>query len=326
MPRVGSASGGFTLVEMMTAVAILVLLLGIIFGIMSETVRLADSTTRGGDASDEGRQVLDEIGQDIAGMVIRPDVDQQYPNAASGSNTSGSDEMFFYSQVPGYFDASVPADQYSNISLVGYRIDTSAQPGLQRIAQGTTWNGAGVMSFLVFPLQAPLTLPVDRSKPPVASSGLVDPTAVTASFWHTVGSQVFRLSIYFQLRDGSLTLTPPTPSAPTAPSTVTKTPVPAVPGGLTDTTGIVVAIAVLDSKSRKIVPAGSWPKMIAALREPTASDLSATPPNSPVLIDSIWNATLNSPTFPQSVGIPVTATSHIHVYQRFYSLNPVKIQ
>lgn len=331
MPPVTSSKSAFTLVELMTAIVILAILMATIFSIMGMTLRLTDSTTRGGDTGIEARQVLDRIGEDFSGMLIRPDIDQYYEKVA------GNDQMFFYSQTAGYFTTTTPFNQESPVSLVGYRIsssvNTTTPPVLQRLAQGLNWSGANALTLLTFP---PTTLPPRTPSSsaykatfgmiPVQWNSLVTDTDTTPSFWSTIGSQVFRLEIVYQLRDGTFTLIPPTPAIPPAISTATTQPLPPVAGSINDTVGIVVAIAVLDNKSRQIVPAASWSQLISVLRDPTTSDLTSSPATPAVLMDSTWNTALNQPSFPTTAGIPVTAASHIRVYQRYYPLNLPKFQ
>jgi hypothetical protein len=309
---------------MVAAIGVLALLLIIILGIVSSASKVADTAFRNGDTSGEATQILDRIGADVAGMLIRPDVDQDY------RNLPGNDEMFFYSQTPGYFGtASTPVTPtaQSPVSLIGYRISTTANAGLppvlERIVQGMTWDGqASGLPFLVFP-QATTVTPLAAATagtipiawPTVISDSDSNPDS-SSSYWHTVGGQVFRFEVCYQLRDGSFTLVAPTPSTPPALST-TSPPSP-VPGSINDTTGMVVAIALLDTKSRQIVPAGSWASLINALADPQKTNLDNNPPQ---LMDTIWNQKLQTIGFAQSVGIPQTAASQIHVYQRYYSLN-----
>ena len=277
-------------------------------------------------------QVLDRIGADIAGMIIRPDVDQLYKQ-----DQTGNDEMFFYSQTPGYFGANgstVSATQQSPTSLIGYRISTSANPTLppklERIVQGMTWsnqpNGSNPQTSLPF-LTFPASTAVNLSPPPatggtiplewplVVSDPDTNPDAST-SFWHTVGPQVFRIEICYQLRNGTFTLTPPNPSQP--PALSTNSPPTPVAGNINDTTGIVVAIALLDTKSRQLVPANSWSGLINALKDPTSGNLTSS---SPQLMNTTWNTALQTAGFAQNVGIPQIAAGQIAVYQRYYPLN-----
>jgi len=310
-------NSGFSLIELLVGVVVLLILLALVASMMGTTTRLTDTTNRNIDATSEAEQVLDRIGQDMAGMVIRSDIDQYFVNS------SANDEMFVYSQTPGYFDSSIAAAQQSPLSLIGYRISTSANPSLapalERVAQGLTWSGTDNFPFLIFPPRTSVTqsLTATSGTIPLQWGGVLNDPDTTPSFWHTVGSQVFRLEICYQLRDGSYTLTPPTPSVPPPASTGTSSPLAPVPGSINDTTGLVVAIAVLDNKSRQIVPAASWKTLIAALPDLTQSDLSASPVR---LMESLWKAKLDQPAFAATAGLPVSAVGQIRVFQRHYSL------
>jgi hypothetical protein len=325
-----SSRGAFTLVEMISAIAVLALLLIIILGIVTSTSKVADTAFRNGDTSGEATQVLDRIGADLTGMLIRPDVDQYYENLA------GNDEMFFYSQTPGYFDTTSTTTQQSPVSLVGYRISSSANatlpPMLERVVQGMTWDtqSGGQLASLPFLTFPAVTAATSAATPAAATGGTIpaewstvvnntdaNPTGGT-SFWHTFGPQVFRFEICYQLRDGSYSLSPPTPSTPPAPYSGSTSPAPPVPGSINDTVGIVVAVALLDAKSRQLVPAASWSGLINKLTDPSAGQLSASPP---MLMNTIWNNALQATGFAESVGIPALAASQIKVYQRYYSLN-----
>jgi len=80
-----------------------------------------------------------------------------------------------------------------------------------------------------------------------------------------------------------------------------------------------VAIAVLDNKSRQIVPPASWKTLIAALPDVSQSDLSTTPTQ---LMESSWKAELKQPTFAATAGLPIAAAAQVRVFQRYYALDP----
>jgi hypothetical protein len=279
--------------------------------------RLTDTTNRNIDSSSEAEQILDRIGQDVVRMINRPDVDQYYVNS------TGNDEFFFYCQSPGYFSTTTTTSQQSPISLVGFRISTTANPAsapsLERAAQGLTWSASGGSPFLVFPARTSVTQSLAATAGTIPSlwGTVVNDPDTSPSFWHTIGNQVFRLEICYQLRDGTFTLTPPSSSSPPTASTATTSPLPPVPGSVNDTTGLVVSIALLDTKSRQMVPATSWTSLIAALPDPSQSDLSATPVR---LMESVWKARLNDSAFASVAGIPPAAAAQIRVYQRIYAL------
>jgi prepilin-type N-terminal cleavage/methylation domain-containing protein len=336
----------FTLVEMLVAMAVLSLLLLLIFSIVGASLKISDTTGRGADSSNEAKQVLDRIGVDIAGMLNRPDIDQFYYKAV------GNDKMFFYTQQTGFFDSTVIAAGESPVTFVGYRIDTNtlvnpAAPALERLGQGLDWDDSsnkitGVkidshstttfMTFLTFPPRTSVTSSVvaiggsitnqwgnDAAQPlPDVGSVGQNYDDGTSPYYDSIGNQVFRLEICFQRQNGSFTQYPAyTNSAPV------------YGASLSNTVAIVVAIAVLDSRSRKLVTTANWTALTAALRDPTDSDLAGSggpPAVAPQLMDSIWNAAIQQPTFSSSVGIPAAVASHIKVYQRYYYLNAPKAQ
>jgi hypothetical protein len=297
---------------------VLLILMAVLVSMMGTATRLADTTNRNIDAASEAEQVLDRIGQDMAGMIIRSDVDQYFVNS------SGNDQLFVYSQTPGYFENSTGKPQQSPVSLIGYRISTSANsslaPALERVAQGLTWSGADNFPFLVFPPRTSVTqcLTAISGTIPIQWGNIVNDPDIIPSAWHTIGSQIFRLEICYQLRDGTYTLTPPMPSAPPAFPTGTSSPIAPVPGSINDTAGLIVAIAVLDNKSRQIVSAANWKTLIAALPDITESDFSATPVQ---LMESSWKAKLDQPTFAVTSGLPTPVAAKVHVFQRYYSLD-----
>lgn len=315
-----SVKHGFSLTEMMVAIAVLLIVMAIIFGVMNMAFRLGDTTRRKVDISIEGRQVLDRIGQDVAGVVSRPDVDQYYEMPdPSGRN----DQMFFYSMGAG----PSSTNQQGPISLIGYRISSSANssltPELERVVQGVTWSAATQFPFLIFPVRTSTSVLSASTAtigtiPSVWQSVVADKDT-SFSPWHTIGKQVFRFEICFQLRDGTFTLTPPTPSiSPALPTAGTQPPA-AVAGSVNDAVAVIVAVALLDSNSRQIVPSASWSTLIQKLRYLKPEDLSASPP---ALMESVWNNAINTADFASTVGIPAAAAAQIRVYQRYYPLNP----
>ena len=88
--------------------------------------------------------------------------------------------------------------------------------------------------------------------------------------------------------------------------------------GVQDVTAIIVGLALLDSLSQKIIPASSYKSMIATLPDPSAGDLSATPPK---LMAQTWTSVMRSPSFAQDCGIPKAAAGQIRIYQRYFYLN-----
>ena len=286
--------------------AVFLILLVMIGAILSSTSKIADNSDRTNNSAQEARQVLDRIGLDLNGMIIRPDMDQLVSKL-----TPGNDKMVFYSLVSGYTGTTVLAAAKSPMSLIGYRINTNAAaaPVLQRLDQGLTWEGTNSLAYLTFPARTSVTGTVTPSSssqiPGMWDTTWTGTTTATAPYWHQVGSQVFRFEVCYQLQNGTMTTNCPGYSSP---------------GSITNTAAIVVAIAILDSKTRKLITTqAQWTSLITALSDPTDSDLSQNPP---VLMDTTWNNALQSSTFP----FPAAIASHIKVYQRWYYLNAPKFQ
>ena len=341
----------FTLVEMLVAIAVLSILLLLIFSIVESSVSLSDSTSRRADSSIEARQVLDRIGADIDNMLIRPDVDQFYYSGSVSGATPENDKMFFYSQQTGFFDSGISSANQSPVSLIGYRINTTDNaakvPMLERLAQGLIldYGGdsvdasgdlmdpnttTGPLVYLTFPARTSVTGTVTAvanstipgawgPSGPLAQQGGGTSLVGTSPFdngsspyYDAIGPDVFRFEVCFLLQNGTFSLNP---------GYINSAPVYGT--SIANTVAIVAAIAILDSKSRKLVPATSWTKLIKALPNPTATGgiVAAN-----ALMDTTWNNALNSSTFAATAGIPSAVASHIKVYQRYYYLNTPKTQ
>jgi len=332
---------------MLVAMVVFTILILVVFKIVDFSLQLTDSTGRNADSGIEAKQILDRIGADIAGMVIRPDVDQFYYKA------SGNDKMFFYSQQTGYFNTSAAAYYATNqspVTLVGYRITTSTAdspsglPVLERLSRGLTAgpdNDTG---------GGPYTLPLQYLSFPAVTSPTSFQTAVggsitnvwgasengfivgagsqgdvgtaagnyddgTSPFYHIIGSDVFRFEVCFQVQNGASPYYSPYPGDTNC--------APVYPASITNTLALVVAIAVLDSKSRKLVPSSGWSTLMNStiLPDPTAQNLATNG-----LMNVLWNNALQRSTFASTAGIPALAASHIKVYQRCYYLNAPKAQ
>ena len=140
----------------------------------------------------------------------------------------GNDEIAFYSNVPGYYGRTPRVRSRGPVSIVGYRINTSATTlgnRMERLGAGLVWNGASTSS-----------LPNN----PVLFWTPLNPwsTDTFATHQHTRhrGTASFRFEYYYLLKNGNL-------SARTwyTASTIS---------GIQDVAAIVADIAVLDPKGR----------------------------------------------------------------------------
>src|SRR6266487_7088240 len=129
--------GGFTLAELLVSVFVLVLLIFMFTQLMTTATAITRNDHKHVDTDTQARATLDRMALDFAQMLKRTDVDY-YVKQRSGykghgnghgwgqghNGDKGSDQIAFFSHIPGYYPASVSAEQ-SPISLVAYRVNES---------------------------------------------------------------------------------------------------------------------------------------------------------------------------------------------------------
>ena len=289
----------FTLIELLVATAVLVLLLLVVAQLTNSTSATMANSSKHMDADSHARMIFDRLAIDFDKIVQRNDVDYRF------LKQTGNDAMWFYSEAPAYFTGSPTVSARSTVSLVGYRINSSYQ--LERLGKGLEWDGTptstlgGSVVFLTYPLGSTM---------PLAASTLVGnwPTTVTTTStdpdYNVLSDQAYRLEFCFQLRDGTLSTNPYIP-----PNTTIN--------GLKDVSGIIVAIAILDNSSRKIVKRDSTN---TTLLDPAVANqmISALPDAvSGVPVAQTWN---NANYLTES-GVAPGAAAQIRLYQRCVYLN-----
>jgi hypothetical protein len=181
-----------------------------------------------------------------------------------GVGQQGSDQIAFFSQVPGYNSTGYSSP--SPLSLVAYRINQNTNPGnpdylkLQRMGKGLQWNAVDTSTNpnATYPIVfLPQTIDgVGRPWAPAinnnnncggGSNNSCDPD------YETVAPGVFRYEYYYLLKNGKLTDVPwdqearPTQTSLTTPQKI----------GLADVESITVAIAVIDSAGRALIDAAN---------------------------------------------------------------------
>jgi prepilin-type N-terminal cleavage/methylation domain-containing protein len=264
-------SRGFTLAELLVSVFVL----SIIILMVAQLMTSATAITRTGhthiSTDTQARAVFDRVAVDFAQMLKRTDMDyfvkgQASYNAHGHGNghgwghqlggQQGSDQIAFFSQVPGYYPAS---GAQSPISLVAYRVNQNTNAGnpaylkLERLGKGLLWNGVdnpnqnpnnqNYTSPIVF-----LPLLISDRWPAAVDGSAADPQ----SHYETIGPGVFRFEYYYLLKTGKLTDVPwnTDSTAGTAHTSMAGI-------GLGDVESITVAIAVVDSTGRALIDAAS---------------------------------------------------------------------
>src|SRR6266545_1236831 len=126
--------GGFTLAELLVSVFVLVIIVLMVAQLMSSATAVTRTGNKHVDTDTQGRLVLDRMALDFAQMLKRTDVDYYIKQRAGytgngngkgwgqGKNNGdkGSDQIAFFSQVPGYYPSTAAQ---SPISLVAYRVN-----------------------------------------------------------------------------------------------------------------------------------------------------------------------------------------------------------
>jgi len=391
-PSLKLRKSGFTLVEMLVSVAVMVLILTFIAQLMDSVTLSTGLSGRHVDADNQARTVFDRMSNDFADMPQRKDMDFLFEKpTATGMGADLSGKMFFYSEAPAFIGLSnsslfpapsgngAAADPKSSLALIGYCINTGiANAGvntpppycLQRLSKLMTWdgnfpasNGYGGIAFLTFPTgsNTPFLATTLAGNPATATAvGNAPNYSGTDPGFDVLSSEVFRMEFCFQVKDLSVPgrigvaysnyPIAQCGSAGTNKTTLQSGDPPAVggsagdrwyntadnrafictnatsssatwaPNGLADVNAIVVAIAILDSNTRKVITPAQIQSAAARLSdfaEPTAPSATAT------LMETNWEAAVNqaSPSFASVAGIPTAAAGQIRIYQRYFFLN-----
>jgi len=229
----------FTLAEILVAVAILCLLVGLLAQLLSNTSRAVSSSTNHLEADDRARLLFARMAADFSRAVRRADVDY-YLKSPSVAQT-GNDRLAFYSEVAGYSSSGLAQN---SVSLVAYRVRTVGETtSVERMGKALSWDGAsGSTSPVVF-------LPLTIAETWPAATNDNDDTSFEA-----IAPNVFRLEYYYMLRDGTTGATPW--NAASGSTSV---------NGLKDIAAIGVVIAAADRKAAQAAQPGELPALGAAL-------------------------------------------------------------
>src|SRR5262249_25058278 len=143
------ACRGFTLVELLVSITVVALLVLLVSQLMNSATAITRTGHKQIDTDTQARVVLDRMALDFAQMLKRTDVDYYVKSPGGSYHTNphgklvghlvpgqqGSDQIAFYSQVPGYNSTSSNTSSQSPISLVAYRVNTSSNQ-LERMGKG----------------------------------------------------------------------------------------------------------------------------------------------------------------------------------------------
>jgi prepilin-type N-terminal cleavage/methylation domain-containing protein len=293
-------SRGFTLAELLVTIGVLVVLMLLFTQLFNNAATVTTLGHKQMDADSGARELLDRMAIDVMQMVKRPDVYYHLKSSTTATDCPftttppecgtqpGNDEMAFYSNVPGFYPSGTSGDKQGSVSLVGYRINTSATTlanKMERLGAGLIWNGVSTGNVPTNPVLFWTALdPWNTAK--YASNSTFD----------IVGPNVFRFEYYYLLTDGTLRSTP----WKTTSSSVR---------GMQDVAAIVTDIAVVDPKSR----AQLTDAQVTTLRG-ILSDYNGQAPGG---LLSNWRTAIDTNT-----SLPRVALSSIRLYERFLYLSP----
>ncbi len=259
---------GFTLIEIMVAVAVLVILILFVAQLTNSATAITRVGTKHMDADTQARTVLDRLGFDIGRMIRRNDLDYYIKGAAAYTGhgnghgwgkkltggQQGSDQCAFFASVPGYYPQS---SGQGPISLVAYRVNQNSASAtapylqLERLAKGLLWNGVSNLTNpnAVYPLVfLPNTISGVSDWSAAVNNDNSGQSVDPENGYETVGSQVFRFEYWYLLKSGILTDVPWDQAA---------TPAHTWLNGWTDVQAIGVAIAVIDPGARALIPSST---------------------------------------------------------------------
>lgn len=171
--REGNPSGGFTLIELMVAMAVFSMMAVLLVGLADGTMRVAAQSQRliGGEAG--ARQALDRISADVARAIVRDDLPFRVDKAA------GNDGISFLANVVGYTEGR-------GMSALSFQCVDGT---LQRGVDATSWtNGTGAMKFASV----------------ATAAGTAGYLEVPSTNYEVIAKDVFRLEIAFLMGDGTI--------------------------------------------------------------------------------------------------------------------------
>jgi hypothetical protein len=340
----------FTLVELLVSVFVLVIITFTVAQLMSSATAITRTGHKHIDTDTQARVVFDRMALDFAQMPKRTDVDYYVKQKAAynghgnghgcgrGRNGDlGSDQIAFFSQVPGYYPSGVV--QQSSISLVAYRVNEGnpnnnpAYGRLERMAKGLVWNAldnnpnSNSPSPIVFapgqiaagsgPWTGPWSAAINNSN----GANSRDPD------YEVIGPGVFRFEYYYILKNGRITDWPwdrfDFPDQLTIYNPLQL--------GLTQVEAIAVSIAVIDPASRALIQAASsntgyGDVLDVAAELPDFKNTCGRGPGGRTLgdLEDQWKGVIESIAqsgqTPQGKLIPREGAKEIRIYSRYFDL------
>lgn len=237
-PRTASKFGAFTLIEMLTAMAVFLLLAVIVFQVVSETARSTGSGNSRIEASRAARTSLDTLAEDLATVV------QDYgPTIMCSQDAAGNTTLAFLCVSR----SEKGSTSSPRLGGVFYKIMPRAEPSLKAtvpmLCRGflsVSWGDD---------LSGALNTVYNAADSGASGNVFIDP----------LSDMVFRMEAVFVQTDGTINFEPPTSTS-------------ANKIDLTKLKAIIVGMAALDKKTQGILLSGNpqgMSQLMAALPKVT---------------------------------------------------------
>lgn len=309
---------GFTLLELLVAMAVMAVLGILIAQIVSAVTRAARLSNQGADATAQARLTLDRIGQDLANAVIRSDVDF----VATATNSPTGNLLDMLSTTVSADSAPVSAG-FTNrrISRVAYRIAPSADFGnfacLQRAGGPIGWNQAGFMGIQTNGITTNGVVP---NRYPVQITNTAFPVSLTAADFDVLSPGVIQAVVGFQLYpDNNAVLLADGTSINNARGQVVYSPPmrdTGPPGNIyvdpNRISSLIVGLVAIDPEKLKLLTPETLKNLAAAF--------SGVPAQGQLPVAKWMADTGNLADLPAD--LPLAVRQSVRVYQRFFSITP----
>ena len=318
-PRLRGA-GAFTLVELLVSIGVGVLLILLATQLLNSAATITALGHKQMDADSQARQLLDRMAIDFAQMVKRNDV--SYYVKTAGNTQPGNDLIAFFSLASGYYPT--PSFQ-SPVSLIAYRVNSDSSSSnlarsynkLERMGKGFIWNGvnSNYIPILFLDSATPPQNTIATKWPAATVSGTPVPSGTPDPDYEIAGPQVFRFEYYYLLTPDPTTHASRGLSAGALWASTNAF-------NITDVAAVVVAIAVIDPKSKVLLTDSQISTLASSLIDwgttscpgcPTQTQWQTTPG----LLKARWQNTLDA-----NASLPRPAISGIRVYERYFYLSP----
>ena len=232
-------SRGFTLVELLVAIAVLTIILfflGSAVAFVSQAWSAGVGTT---DNYQKARTILSAIDRDVQMMVLRPDVAAFRDNSSPATPSSCKPVFAFYTNAEG-----APGGDNRTASFVQYGLDTGGTPTLLRYSNGLNFTN-GTIS-----LPPPPVAPATTSVVPGLPSMTLTPTLAQTD---TVSNGV--IAFQWQFVDGAGYVLNPSYTPQPPPNPVTTTPFTYdfnTPGTPSNPRAVIVTMVVLSNSATQM--------------------------------------------------------------------------